>query len=231
VPDELLRVVIVDDHPIFLAGLRTQFEVHDDIVVVGEFTTAEAAIEAVPELKPSLTLMDLTLPMRAGAEATFCGVTAIQQIRHRWSEAGILVVTSYSDPEQVREVITAGVCGYLLKQDDPKDFVLKMRLAADGVGVFSSPIRRLLPALVPEVSNGIRPFRQLTNRELDVLELIAREMSNAEIAKRLNLTQKTVANMVSPILGKLAVTDRKKAGELARARGLGRLQTGREPPE
>ncbi|HEV2783665.1 MAG TPA: response regulator transcription factor [Actinophytocola sp.] len=227
--DQLLRVVIVDDHPIFLSGLRAQFAIYDDIEVVGEFITADAAIEAVPELKPSVTLMDLTLPERAGAEATFCGVTAIREIRHRWSDAGILVVTSYSEPELVREVISAGVCGYLLKQDDPTDFVQKMRLAANGVGVFSSPIRRLLPALVPEVSNGIRPFRQLTNREHDVLDLVARGMTNAEIARRLDVAEKTVANGVSTIISKLGVTDRKKAGELARARGLGRPQNGESP--
>jgi DNA-binding NarL/FixJ family response regulator len=230
VTKEPLDVAVVDDHPFFRDGVRAQFDTADPrIVVVGEFTTADDAVAAVPELKPSVTLMDLRMPKSDGARSTFCGADAIREIRQRWPEAVIVVMTTYDDPDYVREALSAGARGYLLKEDDNADFIHKIRLVAGGDGVFSQSITDLLPALISVVSNGLRPFRQLTDRDHELLDLLARGLSCAKIARKLGLESKSVSNRLSEIRHKLQAKDREEVVSMARAAGLGRDTVDRFP--
>lgn len=229
-PEEPVRVVIIDDHPIFRSGLRAQFETDASIEVVDEFATADEAVAAVLRLRPTVTLMDLRMPRRSGEKPTHCGVDAIREILRGWPTAIIIVVTAHCEIGQVREALSAGVRGYLLKEDDPSDFVSKMLLAARGSGVFSPAVTDLLPMLVPEASNGARPFGRLGDREHQILELLAQGMTNDAIARRLSLSPKTVANRISEIYTKLDVDDREAARALALDKGLGTRRDGSETP-
>jgi DNA-binding NarL/FixJ family response regulator len=232
VTKEPLDVAVVDDHPIFRDGVHAQFDAADpSIEVVGEFTTADDAVAAVPELKPSVTLMDLRMPKKGGAKSTFCGADAIRDIRQRWPAAVIVVMTTYDDPDYVREALSAGARGYLLKEDDNANFIHKIRLIADGVGVFSQGITNLFPAFIPMVPNGLRPFRQLTDRDHELLELLARGLSNAKIAGKLGLESKSVSNRLSEIRQKLQAKDREDIVSMAQAAGLGRGNSGLTLPE
>jgi DNA-binding NarL/FixJ family response regulator len=222
VTDDPLRVVMVDDHPIFLRGLHAQFNADPSIEVVGELATAEDAVAAVLRLRPSVTLMDLRIPRRPGEDASYCGADAIREIRRAWPDALIVVMTTYRDPERVRDALSAGACGYLLKEDDSAEFVQKVRLAARGNGVFSDRITKLLPAFMRQSVNGVRPFPQLTDRLREILDLAARGMTNVQIAKELYLEEKSIYNRFREIREKLNVSSRQEAIDQARAAGLGR---------
>jgi DNA-binding NarL/FixJ family response regulator len=230
--DEPLRVGIVDDHAMYRRGLRSELEVDPAIVVVGEYSTADAAVDAIPEVRPDVTLMDLHMPRRKGDEPTYCGADAITRIRQVWSEAAIVVLTMYRDDERVREAIRAGARGYLLKEDESIDFASGVRLVASGKGIFDGRVVQQLSELVPLLSNGIRrPFPELTNRQFDVLEFLALGKSNREIATSIGIEPKTVENYLPLIYDRLRVENRQEAITKARAAGLGPPPDGSNPPK
>jgi DNA-binding NarL/FixJ family response regulator len=230
--DEPLRVGIVDDHAMYRRGLRSELEVDPAIVVVGEYSTADAAVDAVPEVRPDVTLMDLHMPRRKGDEPTYCGADAITRIRQVWPEAAIVVLTMYRDDERVREAIRAGARGYLLKEDESIDFASGVRLVASGKCIFDGRVVQQLSELVPLLSNGIRrPFPELTNRQLDVLECLALGKSNREIAASIGIELKTVENYLPLIYDRLRVENRQEAITKARAAGLGPPPDGSNLPK
>ncbi|MDQ3540933.1 MAG: response regulator transcription factor [Chloroflexota bacterium] len=211
-----IRVLITDDHPMFRSGLATLVNSSPGLEVVGEATSGEEAVEMADALQPDVILMDLRMPGLSGIEATRQIIGASPHIR-------TLVVTMFEDDHLVFTALRAGARGYILKDGDETEIVRAIRAVAAGEAIFSPFIaQRLIDFFAqpwPTVSTHL--FPELTGREREILNLIAYGRSNAEIAQRLFLSPKTVANHVSNIFAKLQVADRAAAIIRAREAGLG----------
>jgi DNA-binding NarL/FixJ family response regulator len=215
-----LRVLVVDDHPLFRFGLCAALGQRADIEVVGEAAGGRAAIAAARAITPDVVVMDLHLPDLGGLEATRAITGATPQV-------GVLVLTMFDDSESVFNAMRAGARGYLLKGAEPDELVRAVQAVARGEAIFGQSIA----AQVLRYFNGLpatsaASFPELTSRERQVLELIAAGRSNGEIAEVLSLSGKTVRNHVSIIFGKLRVADRAQAIVRAREAGLGRRTGG-----
>jgi DNA-binding NarL/FixJ family response regulator len=214
-----LRVLVVDDHPLFRFGLCAALAQRDDIQVVGEAAGGQAAIEAAAGARPDVVVMDLHLPDLGGVEAT-------RAITNAHPDVGVLVLTMFDDSESVFNAMRAGARGYLLKGAEPDELVRAVQAVARGEAIFGQSIA----AQVLRYFNGLNAstvsFPELTAREREVLELIAAGRSNSEIAQVLSLSGKTVRNHVSTIFGKLRVADRAQAIVRAREAGLGQRPGG-----
>jgi DNA-binding NarL/FixJ family response regulator len=211
-----IRILIADDHPLFRGGLRALLESVADTEVVGEAATGEEAVDVALSLEPDIVVMDLNMPGLNGIDATRRIVDAAKNIN-------VLVMTMHDDDEAVFAAIRAGARGYQLKGATQGETLRAIRSVANGEAIFGPGIADRLhrflsmpPTLVPSEA-----FPQLTDRELEILGLLAERQTNAEIAAALFLSQKTVRNYVSAIFAKLQVADRAEAGLLARTAGLG----------
>jgi DNA-binding NarL/FixJ family response regulator len=215
---EPIRIVVADDHPLFRAGLRALLDSVADTDVVGEAATGDEAVRAALSLQPDVIVMDLNMPDLNGIEAT-------RQILDSGADVNVLVITMHDDDEAVFAAIRAGARGYLLKGADQEETLRAIRSVANGEAIFgpriAAGLQRFL-ATAPASEPG-HAFPQLTERELEILQLLAQRRTNAEIAAELYLSQKTVRNYVSAIFAKLQVADRAEAGLVARAAGLGSL--------
>jgi len=211
-----LRVLIVDDHPVFLAGLRVLLEADPRTEVVAEATTAAEAIERAAETQPDAIVMDLHLPDMNGIEAT-------RLITQTSPHIGVLVLTMYEDDDSVFAAMRAGARGYLLKGTGHTDIVHAISAVGAGTAVFGPSIaQRLIDYFGAQRSSAAAPpFPELTEREREILNLIAAGENNTTIAERLFLSGKTVRNHVSNIFAKLQVADRAQAIVRARKAGLG----------
>jgi len=211
-----IRILIADDHPLFRGGLRALLDSVSDTQVVGEATTGRDAVELARTLAPDVVVMDLNMPDLNGIEAT-------RRIVQQRPETHILVMTMHEDDESVFAALRAGARGYQLKGAAQAETLRAIRAVANGEAILGPGIadrlQRYLTA--PPTADPGDSFPQLTERELEVLHLLAQRLSNAEIAATLFLSQKTVRNYVSGILAKLQVADRAEARLLARAAGLG----------
>ena len=213
---ETLRVLIADDHPLFRDGLRTLLESSSDTDVVGEAATGTEVVERALELQPDVVLMDLQMPEVNGIEATRAIVEASPHI-------GVLVLTMFEDEDSVFAAMCAGARGYLLKGSSHEEILRSIRAVGAGEAIFGPAIAERLMAFFASAPAGPpRAFPELTEREREVLELIARGESNTAIAGRLTLSPKTIRNHVSNIFTKLRVADRAQAIVRAREAGLGR---------
>ena len=214
---EPLRVLIADDHPLFRDGMRGLLATKPDIEVVGEATTGEEAVKLAGELEPDVILMDIKMPAVSGIEATRRILAANPQAR-------ILVVTMFEDDANVFAAMRAGARGYVLKDADKDDVLGAIRTVGRGGAVFGPGIAARLADFFTTARPAVakEAFPALTDREREMLHLMARGASNAEIASLLSLSTKTVANYVSSILHKLQVADRKAAVARARESGLHR---------
>jgi DNA-binding NarL/FixJ family response regulator len=210
-----LRVVIADDHPAFRKGLGAMLESAASIEVIGEAGDGDEAVERALELTPDVVLMDVKMPGRNGIDAT-------RQIVSRNPAIAVLVLTMYEDDDSVFAAMRAGARGYLLKGADQDDVLRAISAVAAGEAIFGPAIAERLMAYFAAGSAAAHPFPELTERERDVVELIARGRTNAAIAAELSLTLKTVQNHVSNVFTKLQVTDRSGAVIKAREAGLGR---------
>ncbi|SCF26045.1 DNA-binding response regulator, NarL/FixJ family, contains REC and HTH domains [Micromonospora viridifaciens] len=212
---ETVRVLLVDDHPIFLDGLRTALDGLPAIEVVGTATNGDAAVAEVAARRPDVVLMDLTMPGMSGVEAT-------RRISAR-GDARVLVLTMHADDDSVYAAIRAGAAGYLLKGADRGDVARAVSAVAAGEAVFGTEIAQRVLRFFAEGprSASARPFPELTPREVEVLDLVAQGLGNQAIARKLSIAPKTVRNSVSTILGKLHAADRGEAVARARAAGLG----------
>lgn len=210
------RILLADDHPIFRDGLRALLTSVTEADVVGEASTGEEAVELALELQPDVVVMDIHMPELNGIEAT-------RRIVETSPHVGVLVLTMIEDDDAVFAAMRAGARGYLLKGSNQAEILNAVRAAGSGEAVFGPGIaRRLIDYFsVPGGSGPPRAFPQLTPREREVLELIAHGESNATIARRLVLSDKTVRNHVSNIFNKLRVADRSQAIVKAREAGLG----------
>jgi DNA-binding NarL/FixJ family response regulator len=213
---EPIRILIADDHPLFRAGLRSLLESVPDTEVVGEATSGQEAVELTRSLTPDVVVMDLNMPGLNGIEAT-------RQIVHATKDIHVLVMTMHEDNESVFAALRAGARGYQLKGAVQAETLRAIRAVANGEAILGPAVARRLQGYLTAQPSGDPgdAFPQLTERELEVLNLLARRLSNAQIAAKLFLSQKTVRNYVSSILAKLQVADRAEARLMARAAGLG----------
>jgi DNA-binding NarL/FixJ family response regulator len=209
---EPTRVLIADDHPVFLGGLRALLDSTPGVEVIGEAATGDEAVTAATERQPDVVVMDIQMPGLNGIDAT-------RQIVARSPHVGVLILTMFDDDDSVFAAMRAGARGYLLKGSAPHDVVRAVTVGR-GEAVFGPVIaRRLIDFFA--ASPAAYPFPELTEREREVLDLLAKCRSNTEIARRFVISAKTVRNHVSNIFTKLHVADRAQAIIRARVAGLG----------
>ncbi len=213
--DDAIRVLIADDNAEFRAGLRGLLEAQPDLVIVGEAATGKATLALAARLQPDVVLMDLQMPDLDGIEATRRLTAASPHI-------GVLVVTMSEDDDSVFAAMRAGARGYLLKGARKAEALRAIRAVAGGEAIFSPAIARRLMGFFAAARPLPPAFPALTEREREVLALVAQGRGNQEIADRLFLSLKTVRNHLSGIYGKLQVADRTQAALRAREVGLGR---------
>ncbi len=205
-----MKILIADDHPLFRGGVRNLLNTTDDLQMVGEASTGEEAVEKAAELLPDIILMDIRMPGLNGIEAT-------RLIMEKHPNIHILILTMFKDDKSVFTAMRAGAKGYVLKDADESELLQSIRMVGNGGAVFSSDIasRMIHYFSAPKPSEPLDPaFSELTAREKEILERIAEGESNGEIAARLHLSAKTVANYVTNILNKLQVVDRNEAKKL-----------------
>ena len=208
---QVIRVVIVDDHPVVRAGLQGMLEPESDIEVVAEATDGREAVSLVGRLKPDVVLMDLQMP-------ELDGVAATQQIRDAYPETKVLVLTTYDTDADITRAINAGATGFLLKDAPRQELFQAIRAAARGESV-------LTPAVASRLMSKMRgPAEEsLSTREIEVLTQVADGKSNKLIANQLFISEATVKTHLVHIFGKLGVDDRTAAVTTALERGIIRL--------
>jgi DNA-binding NarL/FixJ family response regulator len=212
----MTRVLLVDDHPLFLDGVRAALTGAEDLEVVGEAHDVAEAVELAGRLEPDVVLMDLNLPDGSGIDATRAVLREDAGIR-------VLVMTMSADDDAVVAAIRAGARGYVVKGAGKADLLQAVRTVAAGGAVFSPTVADRLGGFFTGVAAAParEAFPQLTEREREVLDLVARGYDNRRIARELFLSDKTVRNHVSNIVDKLGAPDRAEAILRARRAGLG----------
>ncbi|MCW5853311.1 MAG: response regulator transcription factor [Anaerolineae bacterium] len=211
-----LRILLADDHPLFRHGLAALLKQTPDFEVVGEATTGEEVVALANSLQPDLVLMDIRMPGVNGIEATRRILAARPTTR-------VLVVTMFEDDASVFTAMRAGARGYILKDADKDEMLRAIRAVGSGEAIFSPAIatRMIEFFAAPRPAAASDAFPDLTEREREILNLMAQGMNNVEIAQRLVLSHPTVRNYVSSIFSKLQVADRAQAIVRAREAGLG----------
>jgi DNA-binding NarL/FixJ family response regulator len=215
--EDTVRVLIADDHPVFREGMRGRLDRVADIAVVGEAASGDEAVELAHKLEPHIILMDIKMPGLNGIEAT-------REIQRANPQIGVLVLTMFEDDDSVFAAMRAGAKGYLLKDSGGEGVVHAIRAVASGEAVFGPGVAERMIGFfsAPRAAAPQRAFPELTEREEEVLSLVAQGKSNREIARQLFVSLKTVRNHVSNILLKLQVADRAQAVIRARDAGMGR---------
>jgi DNA-binding NarL/FixJ family response regulator len=210
---EPIRVMIVDDHAVVREGLRAFLTLQDGLEIVGEARDGSEAVSEAVRLRPDVILMDLVMPK-------LDGVGAMRELRRELPESRVIVLTSFLDDERLLPAIQAGAAGYLLKNADPAQLARAVREAHEGRAIIDPTVAaRLVSALADGQPTAIRDD-PLTQREREVLELIAGGRSNKRIALELGISEKTVKTHVGHLLAKLGVSDRTQAAMLAVRDGL-----------
>ncbi len=201
---DAIRVLIVDDHAVVRQGLRTFLQTQDDVEIAGEAADGDEAVSQVRELVPDVVLMDLVMPK-------LDGIAAIREIRALSPSTKVLVLTSFADDDKVFAAVKAGAAGYLLKDVRPQELGDAIRTVNRGEALLHPTVAAKLMQELAQSGRRQASPDSLTDRELDVLRLIARGMSNKEIALELGVAEKTVKTHVSNILQKLHLADRTQA--------------------
>ena len=218
---ESISVLIVDDHAVVRGGVRGYLDTQPDISVVGEAASGEEAVRLAADLVPDVVLMDLVMPGRSESGETMDGVEATRRVRRTSPRSQVVVLTSYHDDVHIFPAIKAGALSYLLKDVGPEDLADAIRAAARGEAVLHPHVAtRVMQELRGTRRQVPNPFAELTDRELEVLRLVAEGLSNARIAERLVLSEKTVKGYVSNILSKLYLADRTQAAVFAWREGM-----------
>jgi DNA-binding NarL/FixJ family response regulator len=210
-----IRVAVADDHPMFRAGLRGMVEDCAGLEFAGEAGDGAEAVELCRTVCPDVLLMDLRMPGMSGVEAT-------RQITAESPDVAVLVLTMLEDDTTLLATLRAGARGYLLKGASPEQILTAVTAVASGQALFGTGIAERLTGLLTAARQAPHPFPELSQRERDVLDLMAQGRANLDIANRLGLSLKTVRNNVSAIFAKLRVADRSAAIVRAREAGLGR---------
>jgi NarL family two-component system response regulator LiaR len=212
-----IRILIVDDHAVVREGLRSFIQIKPDLEVVGEAADGIEAVEKARELEPDVVLMDMVMPRQGGIET-------IKQIKREGCSCRILVITSFAEDDQIFPAIKAGALGYLLKDSKPQELIEAIRTVSRGESSLHPAVAR---KLIDELNRepDLPPTEQpLTERELDVLKLIAQGHSNREIGEQLHLSERTVAKYASNILDKLHLANRTQAALYALRTGIADLE-------
>jgi DNA-binding NarL/FixJ family response regulator len=199
-----IRVLLVDDHAVVRRGLNGFFELLDDIEVVGEAEDGRRAVELVAELQPDVVLMDLLMPVMDGIAAT-------AEIKATYPDVEVVALTSFIEEDRVTAALEAGATGYLLKDADADDVAIAVRRAQAGEVHLDPQVARLLANRIRTRRDGAPAAEPLTEREREVLALVAKGHSNKEIAALLDITERTARTHVSNILGKLDLASRTQA--------------------
>jgi len=207
-------VLLVDDHPVVREGLKALIA-HRDIQVVGEAATGRQALEEARRLRPDVVLMDIRLP-------DMDGLTATEHIKRELPRTAVIIVTSYDDPQYVQRALLVGASGYLLKGMPRDAYIEAIRAVRAGTSIFDAS---LMPQLLSGAAATPDPRAQeavaaLSEREREVLRLLAQGMTNKEIAERIHYSVGTVKNVVAAIIDKLGVSDRTQAAVVAARAGL-----------
>ena len=205
----MIRVLVVDDHRVVRAGLETLLDVVAEIELVGSAADGAQAIEMAGTLLPDVVLMDLSMPVMDGVEAT-------RQLKARWPAARVIILTTFDDDEYVFEGLRAGAAGYLLKDVSIQELADAIHaVMAGGVLIEPSMARKVVAEFARMTAPAPKPSQDLdeplSERELEILRLLAQGMTNREIAQRLYLAEGTVKNYVTNILGKIGARDRTQA--------------------
>jgi len=213
----MIRLLLVDDQAIVRTGLRTMLEVEPDLELVGEAASGRAAVRQVAALAPDVVLMDIRMP-------DMDGIAATQEILRTGCPTRVCILTTYNVDEYVFDALAAGASGFLLKTDSPERMVTTIRAVAEGefclgAEATATLVARYVQGARPS-SGGPDPLASLTPREREVFRLVARGMSNAEIARHLVVGEGTVKTHVARILYKLALRDRVQVAVFAHSRGL-----------
>ncbi len=224
-----IRVVLVDDTRMFRDGLRLVIDLEDDMTVVGVAGNGAEGVETVRRLQPDIVLMDIRMPVMDGVEAT-------RRIKAEWPQIHVVILTTYSDDEFIFEGLKAGAVGYMVKDLPASELVQALRTVHQGGALIPPAIAARLvaeyariaaggapsaPAVPAAASDDARPrVADLTPRETEILKLVARGLSNKEIADHLYLSEGTVKNYVSSVFSKLHARDRAQAISLALRQGL-----------
>lgn len=202
-----MNILLADDHPLFRSGVRNLIHTTDDLRVIGEASNGEEAVRLAYELLPDVVVMDIRMPGMNGIKAT-------QEIRAKLPDMKVLIVTMLKNDKSVFTAMQMGARGYVLKDAGEMELLQSIRVVGNGGAVFSSDIAsRMIDyfTMNQHKDRNNTVLAELTGRELEILELIAEDFANSQIAARLQLSTKTIANHISNILNKLQVTDRYEA--------------------
>jgi NarL family two-component system response regulator LiaR len=212
----MISVMLVDDHRVVRQGVRAFLQAQPDISVVAEAEEGETAVSLAAEYAPDVVLMDLKMPGMDGVEAT-------RRVKQASPRTQIIVLTSYHQDEHIFPAIRAGALSYMLKDVGPEELAAAVRKAAGGEAVLHPSVAaRVVQEIHGSREETFNPFTELSEREMEVLKLVADGMSNGEIAEMLVISEKTVKSHVSNILGKLHVADRTQAAVYAWREGIKR---------
>lgn len=213
--DEVISILLVDDHQVVRQGVRAFLDTQPDFLVVGEAESGEEALQLADQHIPDVILMDLVLPGEVD------GVEATRQVKKSSPRTQIVVLTSYHEDEFIFPAIRAGALSYVLKDIGPEELAEVVRKAARGEAVLNPRVAaRLIQEIQGRRELSTNPFTELSDREMEVLRLIAAGSSNAEIAEKLVISEKTVKGHVSNILSKLHLADRTQAAVYAWREGI-----------
>ncbi|MBN1452641.1 MAG: response regulator transcription factor [Anaerolineales bacterium] len=225
-----IKVVVVDDHPFFRQGVRDVLNTEDDIEVIAESGDGQEALELLQHVRPDVVLMDVNLPTMNGLQVT-------QKLKSQCPDINVIILTAYDDEEQIYRAIRIGASAYFAKDIEPNHLLNTVRIVSQGYYMIAD--KRMTPSQAEQWlleryrRYGLKPedvtFSPLTDREMEILELIIEGLSNKEIAFRLNISQQTVKNHVTSILAKLNLADRTQAAIYALRHGWVRLPREEEP--